>query len=87
MDYTSEELTEAKRQIDSIVHKLHAAVQSLERKEHPERLKAQITLARRRIAALELSRSDSTCAILGKTAGGIHHGLHIRGIDRSQAAD
>ena len=57
MDYTSEELTEAKRQIDSIVHKLQAAVQSLERKEHPERLKAQITLARRRIAALELSRS------------------------------
>ena len=57
MDYTSEELTEAKRQIDSIVHKLHTAVQSLERKEHPERLKAQITLARRRIAALELSQS------------------------------
>ena len=57
MDYTSEELTEAKRQIDSIVHKLHAAVQSLERKEHPERLKTQITLARRRIAALELSQS------------------------------
>ena len=57
MDYTSEELTEAKRQIDSIVHKLQAAVQSLERKEHPERLKSQITLARRRIAALELSRS------------------------------
>ena len=57
MDYTSEELTEAKRQIDSIVHKLQAAVQSLERKEHPERLKAQITLARRRIAALELSQS------------------------------
>lgn len=57
MDYTSEELTEAKQQIDSIVHKLHAAVQSLERKEHPERLKAQITLARRRIAALELSQS------------------------------
>ena len=57
MDYTSEELTEAKRQIDSIVHKLQAAVQSLERKEHPERLKTQITLARRRIAALELSRS------------------------------
>lgn len=57
MDYTSEELTEAKRQIDSIVHKLQAAVQSLERKDHPERLKAQITLARRRIAALELSRS------------------------------
>lgn len=57
MDYTSEELTEAKRQIDSIVHTLHAAVQSLERKEHPERLKAQITLARRRIAALELSQS------------------------------
>ena len=57
MDYTSEELTEAKRQIDSIVHKLQAAVQSLERKEHPERLKTQITLARRRIAALELSQS------------------------------
>lgn len=57
MDYTSEELTAAKQQIDSIVHKLQAAVQSLERKEHPERLKAQITLARRRIAALELSRS------------------------------
>ncbi|WP_114571801.1 hypothetical protein [Exiguobacterium flavidum] len=53
--YSEAELTEAKRQIASTVHKLKETVKTLEAKERPERYKAQITLAKRRIAAFELS--------------------------------
>ncbi len=55
MDYTKEELWEAKRQLDSLLHKLRGVVKTLEAKEDPNRYKAQITLAQRRIQALELS--------------------------------
>lgn len=55
MDYTKEELWEAKRQLDSLLHKLRGVVKRLEAKEDPKRYKAQITLAQRRIQALELS--------------------------------
>jgi len=55
MDYTKEELWEAKRQLDSLLHKLRGVVKTLEAKEDPKRYKAQITLAQRRIQALELS--------------------------------
>lgn len=55
MDYTKEELWEAKRQLDSLLHKLRGVVKTLEAKENPKRYKAQITLAQRRIQALELS--------------------------------
>ena len=47
-----EELAEARRQIDSIVHKLEKTVQTIESKEEPQRYRSQITLAHRRIKAL-----------------------------------
>lgn len=56
MPYTAEELAEADRQIDSTLHKLREALTSLESKEHPERYKSQITLARRRIKAFSIAR-------------------------------
>ena len=49
MEFTKEELTEARRQIASTIHKLRETVKTLEGKERPERYKAQITLAARRI--------------------------------------
>lgn len=55
MEHTREEFMEAKRQIDSTLHKLRETVKTLEAKENPERYKSQITLARRRIKALEIS--------------------------------
>lgn len=57
MQYEKEELTEAKRQLDSTLYKLRGTVKTLEEKERPERYKSQITLARRRIRALELALS------------------------------
>lgn len=55
IEYTKEELIEAKRQIDSTLHKLRETVKTLEAKETPSRYKSQITLAKRRIAAFELA--------------------------------
>lgn len=55
MVFDKEELTEAKRQIDSILHKLRETVKTLEAKENPQRYRSQVTLARRRIAALEIA--------------------------------
>ena len=55
MDYTRDELLEAKRQIDSTLHKLRATRQTLEGKEDPRRYRSQITLATRRIAAFEIA--------------------------------
>lgn len=57
MNFSREELLEAQRQIASILHKLRETMGTLQRKEYPERYKSQITLARRRIAALELAGS------------------------------
>jgi len=57
MDYTKEDLLEAKRQIGSTVHKLQEVVKTLEGKPDPERYKSQITLARRRVAAFELANA------------------------------
>ena len=45
---TEEDFLEAKRQIDSTLHKLRETVKTLEKKETPSRYKSQITLARRR---------------------------------------
>ena len=56
MAYKADDLVEAQRQIDSTLHKLREAVKTLEAKEHPERLKSQITLAKRRIAAFTIAR-------------------------------
>ena len=55
MEYTKDDLTEAKRQIDSTLHKLRETVKTLRGKENPERYKSQITLAERRIRAFELA--------------------------------
>lgn len=55
IEYTKDDLVEAKRQIDSTLHKLRETVKTLEAKEQPSRYKPQITLARRRIAAFELA--------------------------------
>lgn len=55
MEYTTCELLEAKRQIDSTIHKLNETLKTLESKENPERYKSQITLAQRRIAAFEIA--------------------------------
>lgn len=55
MDYTKDELLEAGRQIDSMLHKLRETVKTLEAKEMSSRYKAQVTLAKRRIAAFELA--------------------------------
>lgn len=55
MPYTQEQLTEAKRQIDSTLHKLREVVKTLEKKENPDRYKSQLTLARRRIDAFTLA--------------------------------
>ena len=55
MEHTKEELLEAKRQIDSTVHKLKEVVKTLEAKPDPGRYKSQLTLARRRVAAFTLA--------------------------------
>lgn len=55
MQYTRQELTEAKRQIDSTLHKLGEVVKTLEQKENPSRCKSQLTLAKRRIQAFSIA--------------------------------
>lgn len=57
MTHSKEELLEAKRQIDSTLHKLQETVKTLEGKESPTRYKSQITLAKRRIQAFTLAVS------------------------------
>lgn len=55
MDYTRDDLNEAKRQIDSTLHKLRETIKTLEGKEDPKRYRSQITLAQRRVKAFELA--------------------------------
>lgn len=55
MQYEKEDLAEAKRQIDSTLHKLRETVKTLGAKEDPERYKSQITLAERRVRAFEIA--------------------------------
>lgn len=57
MHHPKEELLEAKRQIDSTLHKLRETVKTLEGKENPARYKSQITLANRRIQAFTIAVS------------------------------
>lgn len=54
MELSKEELTEAKRQIDSTLHKLRETIKTLEAKENAQRYKSQITLAKRRVKAFEI---------------------------------
>ena len=51
------DLAEAKRQIGSLLHKLRKTVETLEAKGDPSRYKSQITLARRRVEALEVAEA------------------------------
>lgn len=55
MEFLKEDLLEAKRQIDSTLHKLREVIKTLEAKENPERYKSQITLAKRRVKAFEIA--------------------------------
>lgn len=55
MTYSKEELAEAKRQIDSTLHKLRETVRTLEGKGNAARCKSQITLAKRRIQAFTIA--------------------------------
>lgn len=55
MEYTKEELQEAKRQIDSTIHKLQKTLKTLESKENQSRYKSQVTLAKRRIEAFTIA--------------------------------
>ncbi|MBY0090345.1 hypothetical protein H7S74_29035 [Priestia aryabhattai] len=57
MEFDVSELVEAKRQIDSTLHKLRETVRTFEAKENPNRYKSQITLAKRRIEAFKISVS------------------------------
>ena len=55
MTYTKDDLMEAKRQIDSTVHKLEQVIKTFETKENASRYKSQITLAKRRVKAFEIA--------------------------------
>ena len=55
MEYTKEDLIEAKRQIDSTLHKLRETIKTFESKENSERYKSQLTLAKRRVRAFEIA--------------------------------
>lgn len=55
MTYSKEELAEAKRQIDSTLHKLRETVRTMEGKGNAARCKSQITLAKRRIQAFTIA--------------------------------
>lgn len=55
MTYSREQLAEAKRQIDSTLHKLYEVVKTMEAKPNPTRYKSQITLAKRRIEAFTIA--------------------------------
>ena len=55
MDFSKEELLEARRQIDSTLHKLRETIKTFEAKEDSQRYKSQITLARRRVEAFTIA--------------------------------
>lgn len=57
MVYSEKELMEAKRQILSIIHKLMVTVETFQEKENADKLKSQITLAQRRIMALDIAKN------------------------------
>ena len=55
MARTAEELAEARRQVESLLHKLRGVVLTLEARGADGSRKAQITLAKRRVGALEIA--------------------------------
>lgn len=57
MEYSKDDLIEAKRQIGSILHKLRETIRTLEFKDNPTKHKSQITLAKRRVTAFEIANA------------------------------
>lgn len=55
MEFSKDDLKEAKRQIDSTLHKLREIIKTFESKENVARYKSQITLAKRRVKAFEIA--------------------------------
>ena len=55
MEFSKDDLKEAKRQIDSTLHKLRETKKTFESKENAERYKSQITLANSRVKAFEIA--------------------------------
>ena len=55
MEFSRDDFVEAKRQIDSTLHKLKETIKTFESKENAERYKSQITLAKRRVKAFEIA--------------------------------
>ena len=55
MGFSIDDLTEAKRQIDSMLHKLREVVRTLASKRDVKRYRPQIMLAERRIKAFEIA--------------------------------
>lgn len=55
MEITSADLIEAKRQIDSTLHKLKETIKTFELKENKDRYKSQITLAKNRVKAFKIA--------------------------------
>ena len=55
MEFSKDDLKEAKRQIDSTLHKLRETIKTFVSKENVERYKSQITLAKRRVKAFEIA--------------------------------
>ena len=52
---TREELLEARRQIDSTLHKLGEVIKTFESKDNPQKYQSQITLVKRRINAFSIA--------------------------------
>lgn len=67
MDYSMDELREAKRQIDSALHKLREVVKTFEQKENSKRYQSQITLAKRRIHAFTIANELIEREMAGET--------------------
>ena len=55
MEFSKDDLKEAKRQIDSTLHKLRETIKTFASKDNVERYKSQITLAKRRVKAFEIA--------------------------------
>ncbi len=62
-----DELREAKRQIDSTLHKLREVVKTFEQKENSKRYQSQITLAKRRIHAFTIANELIEREMAGET--------------------
>lgn len=67
MNYSMDELKEAKRQIDSTLHKLGEVVKTFEQKENSKRYQSQITLAKRRIQAFTIANELIEREMAGET--------------------